>query len=507
MPLAPWHAAMITPERDFDGAPLLRKEFQLAEGHGAVARATLRATAYGVYEALINGVPVGEDVLSPGWSSYEWRLRYRSYDVTSLLKPTTVLGVSLGNGWYRGRLAWHGMSGLYGSELGFYGQLDIEFADGHVQSVASDASWQSGPSATTSNDLYDGQTIDARRNQPGWALPNFDAGSWVGVRPVEFDVDRLAEPVGPAVVRTAVIPPVRIFTSPSGKSLVDFGQNLVGWLRFTVRGQAGRTITVRHAEVLEDGELGVRPLRSAKAADTLILSGGEDFFEPTKTFHGFRYAEITGYPGDISAADLEAVVVHSDTPRTGWFSCSDDRVNQLVANSVWGQKGNFLDVPTDCPQRDERLGWTGDIAVYAATAAYQFDVADFLHKWLLDLAVETADHPHPRVPLVVPDVLKYARYQTGFEMPISGPTAIWGDAAVWVPQALWSAYGDRDRLAAHYPAMVMHLESVEPRLSATGLWDQDMQLGDWLDPDASPHEPAKAKADPGVVATASFNRS
>lgn len=171
MTSTPWLAAMISPEQDFDGAPLLRKEFQLAEGHGGVARATLRATAFGVYEAFINGAPVGEDVLSPGWSSYEWRLRYRSYDVTALLGPTTVIGVSLGNGWYRGRLAWHGMSNLYGSELGFFGQLDIEFEDGHIQSVGSDSTWQSGPSATTFNDLYDGQAIDARRNQDGWAEP------------------------------------------------------------------------------------------------------------------------------------------------------------------------------------------------------------------------------------------------------------------------------------------------------------------------------------------------
>ena len=164
-----WQAAMITPENDFDGAPRLRREFRLDQGHGEVVKATLRATAFGVYEAFINGAPVGPDVLSPGWSSYEWRLRYRSYDVTALIRPTTVIGVELGNGWYRGRLAWHGLSNLYGSELGFFGQLDIEFTDGHVQSVASDTSWQAGPSATTFNDLYDGQTIDARRRQAGWA--------------------------------------------------------------------------------------------------------------------------------------------------------------------------------------------------------------------------------------------------------------------------------------------------------------------------------------------------
>ena len=380
---------MISPGQDFDGAPRLRKEFRLEEGHGGVVKATLRATAFGIYEACINGTQVGDDVLSPGWSAYEWRLRYRSYDVTTLVTPTSVLGVELGNGWYRGRLAWHGMANLYGSELGFFGQLEIEFADGHVQSIASDASWQAGPSATTSNDLYDGQTIDARRLHKGWAEPGYVPGAdWTGVRELAFDADRLAEPVGPPVVRAGVVRPVEIFTSPSGRTLVDFGQNLVGWLRFTVQGEAGQAITVRHAEVLEAGELGVRPLRSAKATDTFILSGGLDSFEPTKTFHGFRYAEIAGWPGTLTADDVEAVVVHSDLERTGTFECSNELVNQLHRNIVWGLRGNFLDLPTDCPQRDERLGWTGDIAVFAPTAAYLYDVKGFLQDWLLDLAAE-----------------------------------------------------------------------------------------------------------------------
>ncbi|MFF2029196.1 family 78 glycoside hydrolase catalytic domain [Arthrobacter sp. NPDC058192] len=509
MTLAPWHAAMISPDQDFDGAPLLRKEFTLEEGHGAVAKATLRATACGIYESFINGKPAGGDVLSPGWSSYEWRLRYRSYDVTALVEPSTVLGVELGNGWYRGRLAWHGMSGLYGSELGFFGQLDIEYADGHVQSVGSDKTWQAGPSSTTANDLYDGQSIDARREPAGWARPGFDAdsspaGAWTGVHELEFDVERLAEPVGPPVVRADVVKPVQILTSPSGKTLVDFGQNLVGWLRFTVRGKAGATITVRHAEVLEDGELGTRPLRSAKAADTFILSGGEDSFEPTKTFHGFRYAEITGWPGTLTAESLEAVVVHSELERIGEFECSNPLVNQLHRNIVWGLKGNFLDLPTDCPQRDERLGWTGDIAVFAPTAAFLYDVKGFLQDWLLDLAAEqqAADG---LVPITVPDALKYCPQPAEFPAPES--SALWSEASVWVPWALWEAYGDDTVLRNQYGSMASHTRRVEGLLSPTGLWDQGFQFGDWLDPDADPDQPWAAKADTGVVATACLYRT
>ncbi|NUT71373.1 family 78 glycoside hydrolase catalytic domain [Pseudarthrobacter sp. C4D7] len=501
----PWHAAMITPEEDFDGAPLLRKEFTLEEEHGALVKATLRATAFGVYEASINGTPVGEDVLSPGWSSYEWRLRHRSYDVTALVGPSTVIGVELGNGWYRGRLAWHGLANLYGSELGFFGQLDIEFADGHIQTVASDTTWQAGPSATTANDLYDGQMIDARRLQAGWAEPGFSPGTgWTGVRELAFDAARLAEPVGPPVVRAAAVRPVEVFTSPGGKTLVDFGQNLVGWLRFTVQGEAGRTITIRHAEVLEDGELGVRPLRSAKATDTFILSGGRDSFEPTKTFHGFRYAEVTGWPGDLTKSDLEAVVVHSDLKRTGTFECSNDLVNQLHRNIVWGLRGNFLDLPTDCPQRDERLGWTGDIGVFAPTAAYLYDVKDFLQDWLLDLAAEQKAQDG-LVPIVVPDVLKYCPQPPEFPSPES--SALWSEASVWVPWALWEAYGDPGVLETQYDSMAAHTRRVEGLLSPSGLWDSGFQFGDWLDPDAAPDQPWAAKADTGVVATACLYRT
>ncbi|SFT90615.1 family 78 glycoside hydrolase catalytic domain [Arthrobacter sp. ov118] len=514
MTLAPWHAAMISPDQDFDGAPLLRKEFALAEGHGAVATATLRATAYGIYQAFINGTPVGDDVLSPGWSSYEWRLRYRTYDVTALLESSTVLGVELGNGWYRGRLAWHGLSGLYGSELGFFGQLDIEYADGHVQSVASDTTWQAGPSSTMANDLYDGQTIDARRNPEGWDKPDFNAAvsvaadsavaAWSGVHKLEFDVERLAEPVGPPVVRADVVKPVQILTSPSGKTLVDFGQNLVGWLRFTVRGKAGAAITVRHAEVLEDGELGTRPLRTAKASDTFILSGGEDFFEPTKTFHGFRYAEISGWPGTLTQGSLEAVVVHSELERTGEFECSNPLVNQLHRNIVWGLKGNFLDLPTDCPQRDERLGWTGDIAVFAPTAAFLYDVKGFLQDWLLDLAAEQ-EAADGLVPITVPDALKYCPAPPGF--PELESSALWSEASVWVPWALWEAYGDDSVLRNQYGSMSAHTRRVEGLLSSTGLWDSGFQFGDWLDPDAAPDQPWAAKADTGVVATACLYRT
>jgi alpha-L-rhamnosidase len=499
-----WSAAMISPADDFAGAPLLRTEFALAPGHGAVLSAELAVSSLGVFEAYLNGRAAGPDVLSPGWSSYEWRLRYRAYDVKDLLRPTTVLGISLGNGWSRGRLGWNGNRAFYGDRLAVTAQLEVAYADGHRQLVITDEAWLAGPSATLANDLYDGQTIDARLADATWLRPGAALPGWGGVETLDFDTSRLTPYVGPPVIRHEAIRPVAIWSSPSGRTLVDFGQNLVGWLRFTIQGDAGTEIVIRHGEVLEHGELGVRPLRRAMATDRFILSGGEDYFEPTKTFHGFRYAEITGWPGELTPGSLEAVVVHSDLRRTGYFECSDPMLNQLHSNVTWGMRGNFLDVPTDCPQRDERLGWTGDLAVFAPAAAFLYDVDSFLADWLRDLAAEQRAQDGV-VPLVVPDVLKYEPAPSSF--PRSVTVAIWSDAAVWVPWALWQDYGDRGVLADQYASMAAHARRVESLLSPAGLWDTGFQLGDWLDPQAPPGDPFRARADRHVVATACFYRT
>lgn len=487
-----WTARMISPAVELGSAPLFRTEFAV---DGEVASATLRISSLGVHEARINGRPVGDDVLSPGWSAYEHRLRYLTHDVTALLSEANVLTVLVGNGWYRGRLGFMGGRALYGDRLGVIAELDIRYTDGRRQLVATDEqTWTAGGSEVIADDLYDGMTIDARRRTTGqeWSLP---------VRSLDFDLSKLSPYVGPAVTRQDVLTPFEVWKSPSGRTLVDFGQNLVGWVRFTVTGAAGSEVRVRHAEVLEDGELGARPLRDAQATDRFILSGGTDFFEPTMTFHGFRYVEITGAD---QLDGLEAVVVHSAIRRTGTFECSDELLNQLHHNVVWSTKGNFLDLPTDCPQRNERLGWTGDIAVFAASAAYLFDVEAFLADWLADLAAEqrAADG---LVPFVIPDILKFQPHPPEFPDPDS--TAFWSDAAVWVPWALYRSYGEIKILNLQYESMTAHVRRVRTLLSPSGVWDRSFQFGDWLDPDAPPDAPAKAKADPGVVATAAYYRS
>ncbi|MFZ9628075.1 MAG: family 78 glycoside hydrolase catalytic domain [Ilumatobacteraceae bacterium] len=503
-PHVDWSALMIAPSVALDSAPVLRREVTLDAGHGAVRTAWLHVTAMGVFEATIDGEPVADDVLSPGWTAFQWRHRFRSYDVTDRLRDTFVLGIALGNGWYRGRLGWWGKRALYGDRLGAIAQLEVEFADGHRQLVGTDEQWQAGPSAPIEDALYDGQTIDARRRDDRWTAAGAPLDGWGRVESVDFDRSLLTPYVGPPVVRHESVRPIAIWDGPDGTTMVDFGQNLVGWIRCTVQGEAGTEVTIRHAEVLEHGVLGVRPLGTAKATDRFVLSGGIDVFEPTMTFHGFRYAEISGWPGELTSDALEAVVVHSDLRRTGWFECSDPMVNQLHRNVVWGQRGNFLDVPTDCPQRAERLGWTGDIAAFAPTAAFLYDVDGFLRDWLADLAAEqtAADG---LVPPVVPDIT------ATWDSPVRGimdATAIWSDAAVWVPWSLYEAYGDVSVLADQFESMSAHIDRIERfGLSTDGLWDQKFQFADWLDPDAPPQQPWKAKASPGVVATACLYRT
>ncbi|SLJ91325.1 alpha-L-rhamnosidase [Arthrobacter sp. P2b] len=494
------NARFIAADVEPDSAPLFRRDFVAEAGHGDVVSATLSLSALGVCEAWINGVPVSNDLLTPGWTSYEWRLHYVDHDVTPLIKERSTIGIAVGNGWYRGRLGWIETQ-RYGDEVAACAVLRIRFADGHEQVIVTDETWTVGPSAITSNDFYDGQSIDARRQDDRWKHPGFLDPSWGSVHAVPYDGQLTPDPVAP-VRRVGELKPKEVWRSPSGSVLVDFGENIVGYLRVNVRGESGAVLTARHAEVLDNGELATRPLRTAVSTDRFTLSGGQDTFEPTFTFHGFRYAELIGWPGDVGEVQdsVTAVVISTDLPRTGHFECSVPDLNQLHENVVRGMRGNFIDIPTDCPQRDERLGWTGDISAFAPTAAYLFDVKDFLADWLQDVALEQSHHDGI-VPYIVPDILKYASTpQEG--AGASESAAFWSDAAVWVPWALWEAYGDLRTLEAAFPSMLAHGRRVHSLLSPSGLWDTGFQFGDWLDPDAPAEHPGEAKADPGVVATA-----
>ncbi|MGW1028483.1 family 78 glycoside hydrolase catalytic domain [Streptomyces sp. NPDC002577] len=484
-----WTARFITPRAHGTldaSAPEVVRTFAL---RADAVSARLYATAHGVYTASLNGTRIGDEVLAPGWTSYSHRLRYQTHDVTALLtKGENTLSVMLGNGWYRGHLGWWGARALYGDRLALLAQLEVRYADGSVEVFGTDEEWRARDTGIIADDLYKGQRTDLRFT-PG------EADGPVDVLPdEEADLARLIAPEGPPVRVTEVLPALKVWQSPSGRTLVDFGQNVVGWVRLRLSDTAGGTeITVRHAEVLENEELCTRPLRTADATDTYLLADADEaVVEPSLTFHGFRYAEVTGVP-DLTAEDVQAVVVGSDLRRTGWFSCSDPDLEQFHENVVRGTRGNFLDVPTDCPQRDERLGWTGDIQVFSPTASFLFDTAGFLSSWLADLAAD--QHSDGAVPWVIPDVLDT-------EAPNA---AAWGDAAPVVPWVLYERYGDLGILRRQFGSARRWVDKIAS-LTTDGVWAGGFQFGDWLDPAAPPDDPFAARTPPDVVATACLAR-
>ncbi|GAA1580886.1 glycoside hydrolase family 78 protein [Actinomadura kijaniata] len=486
-----WQAGFIAapaPGEPGGAAPYFRREFV---SDGQPRRATLYATALGIVEPYVNGTRVGDEVLAPGWTSYRHRLSVSRYDVTELIAPgANALGAVVGEGWAVGRLGWEGKREHYAGRPALFLQLELEYDD-RTEIIGTDRSFTTSTGAVLVNGLYDGETYDARLEPDGWNRPGFDDASWSPAEPLDRDPATLVLGSAPPIRRVEELPPVDISTSPSGKTIVDFGQNISGWVRLTVTGEAGRTVTLRHAEVLVEGELGTETLRTAAATDRYIPRGeATEVWEPRFTYHGFRYVQVDGHPGGLDREDVTAVVVHSDMPRTGWFETSHPLVNKLHDNVVWSMRGNFVGVPTDCPQRDERLGWTGDLNAFAPTAAFLYDVRGVLGSWLADLAAEQRAKGY--VPWVVPDVLSTP----------SPPTALWSDAAVSLPWTLYREYGDVEILRRSYASMTMFVRDVEERLDENGLWSSGFQFGDWLDPDAPMDNAAGGKTDRHLVASA-----
>jgi alpha-L-rhamnosidase len=467
----------------------LRATFEV---RSEVRRATLYATAFGAYDVRLNGEAVDDAVLKPGWTSYQWRLLYDVSDVTSHLhRGVNTFGIELAGGWYTEDFGFRDAARrFYDGHPAAAAQLVIEYEDGTSTTVVTDEHWQWSPGPVIAASIYQGEDYDARRTGENW-------------RPVALvDVpDLRPEPrSGPPVRVIEHLDVAEVITTPSGKTVLDFGQNLVGWVRLTVTGPRGHTITLRHAEVLEHGELGTRPLRNAAATDRYTLRGGsEETWEPRWTFHGFRYVEVGNWPGELTPGAISAAVVHTDMRRTGGFRTSHALLRRFHENVVWGMRGNFLSIPTDCPQRDERLGWTGDIQVFAPTAAFLYDCDAFLRSWLEDVKLEqrAADGV---VPMVVPAVIPQVPGQLQ-------PVAAWGDAITVVPTVLQERFGDREAVAACFEAMATWVDTVADRTGGGLLWESGVQFGDWLDPDAPPDQPGQAKTDPGLVATAYYYRS
>lgn len=479
-----WQADWITPNWEEDTsrsqpAPLLRRNFNVKSD---LVAARIYATSLGLYELRLNGQRVGNAVLTPGWTSYDHRLQYQAYDVTGLVcQGDNVLGALLGDGWYRGYLGFNGKRSLYGNKLALLLQLHLTYADGRVQVIGSDGQWRAMHGPILMSDIYMGETYDARLEKPGWDHVGYDDSDWRGVRRLNHPKEIVMAQDGPFIRRHERLRPVQILHSPKGETILDFGQNMVGWVQMLVRGPQGTTITLHHAEVLDQqGNLYTENLRLARQTTRYTLKGSTDadeVFEPHFTFQGFRYVAVEGFPGEPTPDNFVGVVIHSDTPPTGTFECSHLLINQLQHNIVWGQKGNFVDVPTDCPQRDERLGWTGDTQVYIRTACFNMNVPTFYTKWLRDLSI---DQKKGSVPHVVPDVIaKIGLGELGDEA--GSGAAAWGDAAVICPWTIYLCYGDTRLLEEQYESMVGWVQYVHSRADEDYIWRKDFQFGDWLD--------------------------
>jgi alpha-L-rhamnosidase len=473
-----WKARFISHENDagnFSKGYLLRKEFLL---DGEIEFARIYSTALGLYELSVNGRRVGEELLAPGWTSYKKRLQYQTYDVTNMLKSgENAIGATIGCGWYKGDLAgWTGKRNIYGDKNALLLQMLVRYKDGREELILSDESWKSFESPIIYSEIYHGETYDARLEQTGWDCPAFDDLNWHPVQVIDYDMSVLVPADGLPVKRQEIIKPVALINTPKGERVIDFGQNLTGWVKFKVKGKAGERVVLKHAEVLDaEGNFYTENLRNAKARIEYTLKGsGIETFEPHFTFHGFRYVMVEEYPGDFSIDNFNAIVVHSDMKPTGSFSCSNEMLNKLQHNILWGLKGNFVDIPTDCPQRDERLGWTGDAQVFIRTACFLMETAPFFRKWLSDMKADQLSNGG--VPYVIPDVLTDGNG--------GHSSSGWGDAAVICPWTIYQCYGDKKILEEQYESMKQWVKYIHSHAENGILWNTGFHFGDWLALDA-----------------------
>ena len=465
-----WVADWISPTWEEDPkksepSPYLRKEFTLEK---AIKQARLYISCQGLYQVEINGKRVGAQEFTPGWTSYDTRLQYQTYDITSLLAQNqNAIGIILGDGWFRGNLGWIDGRNNYGEKLAAIGEIIVEYTDGTKATISTDESWKATTGPILESDIYNGEVYDAGKELTGWSKVAYDDSSWKSTTRVEISKDKLIAPEGPPVKIVNELEPLSIKKTEEGW-MVDMGQNMVGWIRIKASGSSGDVITLRHAEVLDkEGNMYYDNLRAAKCTNTYKLKGGvEETFEPHFTFQGFRYVMVSGYPGVLTADKIGGMVIHSDMAASGTFECSEPLINQLQHNIVWGLKGNFLDVPTDCPQRDERLGWTGDAQVFAPTACFNMNAATFYKKWLKDLAADQKEDGS--IPHVIPDILGGA-----------GATG-WADAGIIIPWAVYLDYGDVTVLEDQYESMKAWIGFMKERAGEDLIWTGDFHFGDWL---------------------------
>jgi alpha-L-rhamnosidase len=465
-----WEADWITPTweenpKKSEPSPYLRKEFTLGK---SIRKARLYISSHGLYQVEINGSRVGGQEFTPGWTSYDTRLQYQTYDITTLLKQNqNAIGIVLGDGWFRGNLGWIDGRNNWGEKLAAIAEIRVEYTDGTSVILATDESWKAATGPILESDIYNGELYDAGKELTGWSQVGYDDSKWTGTEKIDVSKEKLIAPEGPPVKIVNTLEPLSIEKREEGW-LVDMGQNMVGWIRIKASGKRGDKIILRHAEVLDkEGNMYYDNLRAAKCTNTFILKGGtEESLEPHFTFQGFRYVMVSGYPGELTADKIRGLVIHSAMEPSGTFECSEPLINQLQHNIVWGLKGNFLDVPTDCPQRDERLGWTGDAQVFAPTACFNMNAATFYRKWLKDLAADQREDG--AIPHVVPDILG--------GMGATG----WADAGVVIPWVVYLDYGDLTVLESQYESMKAWIGYMKERAGEDLIWTGDAHFGDWL---------------------------
>lgn len=467
-----------------------RREFTITK---KIKSARVYATSLGIYQLFMNGKKISNDLFTPGWTAYEERLQYQTYDVTDVVEDANSIGVILGEGWYSGPLGRNEIRNNYGDSPAALVQLVINYTDGSSSTIISDENWKASNGPIIESTFYDGETYDARLEDENWANKGFDDSQWQKASILDHRYDILVASQGVPVKAIEEIAPIEIITTPNGETVLDMGQNMVGWIRVKVSGKKGDKVTMRFAELLDkEGNFYVENLCSAAATDVYILNGeAEEVYEPHFTYHGFRYVDVSEYPGEVKIENFTGVVIHSDMKATGSFVCSDSLINKLQSNIIWSQKGNFFDIPTDCPQRNERLGWTGDAQIFAATAAYNYDVSAFFTKWLKDLAVE--QYSDGRLPNIVPNIMNGSR-----------SSAAWSDVCIILPWTIYQVYNDKRILEEQYESMKSWVEYMRKRAGDKCLWIGDNHFGDWMAFASTQPDYPGATTDKDLIATAYY---
>ena len=466
----------------YSACPLFRKEFKI---QGQVRRATVYGSALGIYRLYVNGRAVGDDYFTPDWTDYKKRVYYNTYDVTELVRSNgaNAIGGVLGAGWYSGGVGWQKQRNHYGDRPRLFAQLEIEMADGTIQTIGTDNTWTTAFGPYIDGEFLAGETYDATKEIRGWTSPGLNADAWKPVAVTESIPGKLEAFPGVNVQVTDVLPTQNITEPKPGVYVFDLGQNFAGFARLKATGPAGTKITLRFAEVLNpDGTMYTTNLREARVVDAYVMRGqGEETWQPRFTFHGFRYVEVTGYPGKPDKDAVTGIAINSAVPLVGSFECSSPMVNRLYKNIVWTQRANYISVPTDCPQRDERLGWTGDAETFVRAGTYNADSGAFYTKWLIDL--EDAQGPEGDFPNVAPRIVA-----------TDAGSPAWGDAGTICPWTIYQVYNDRRLLAKHYDAMTRWVEYC--RKNSKDLLRPAAGYGDWLS--------IKADTPLDVISTAYF---